>query len=158
MVADKVSVHSRSAQSPEEEGVMWESTGEDTYQLSKIPKEDRGTKITIYLNDDNKEFSEHMRVKFLLQKYSQYINFPLILNPEEGDSEVINDSEAIWLKSKRSVKADEYKDFYKFISYDTIEYLSSLVRISISSSLSEFFKSIIEFPFTGNPSNNSPLS
>ena len=70
MVADKVSVHSRSAQSPEEEGVMWESTGEDTYQLSKIPKEDRGTKITIYLNDDNKEFSEHMRVKFLLQKYS----------------------------------------------------------------------------------------
>ena len=119
MVADKVSVHSRSAQSPEEEGVMWESTGEDTYQLSKIPKEDRGTKITIYLNDDNKEFSEHMRVKFLLQKYSQYINFPLILNPEEGDSEVINDSEAIWLKSKRSVKADEYKDFYKFISYDT---------------------------------------
>ena len=119
MVADKVSVHSRSAQSPEEEGVMWESTGEDTYQLSKIPKEDRGTKITIYLNDDNKEFSEHMRVKSLLQKYSQYINFPLILNPEEGDSEVINDSEAIWLKSKRSVKADEYKDFYKFISYDT---------------------------------------
>ena len=120
MVADKVSVHSRSAQSPEEEGVMWESTGEDTYQLSKIPKEDRGTKITIYLNDDNKEFSEHMRVKFLLQKYSQYINFPLILNPEEGDSEVINDSEAIWLKSKRSVKADEYKDFYKFISYQWI--------------------------------------
>ena len=37
---------------------MWESTGEDTYQLSKIPKEDRGTKITIYLNEENKELSE----------------------------------------------------------------------------------------------------
>jgi molecular chaperone HtpG len=60
-----------------------------------------------------------MRVKFLLQKYSQYINFPLILNPEEGEPETINDSEAIWLKSKRSVKADEYKEFYKFISYDS---------------------------------------
>ena len=60
-----------------------------------------------------------MRVKFLLQKYSQYINFPLVLNPEEGEPETINDSEAIWLKSKRSVKADEYKEFYKFITYDS---------------------------------------
>jgi len=119
MVAEKVSVHSRSAYSKAEEAVMWESTGEDTYRLSSVPKEDRGTKITIYLNDENKEFSELMRVKFLLQKYSQYINFPLILNPEDGDPETINDSEAIWLKSKRSVKDDEYKDFYKFISYDT---------------------------------------
>ena len=119
MVADKVSVHSRSALGASEDAVMWESTGEDTYQLSKIPKGERGTNITIYLNEENKDFSELMRVKFLLQKYSQYINFPLILNPEEGDPETINDSEAIWLKSKRSVKADEYKDFYKFISYDT---------------------------------------
>ena len=119
MVADKVSVHSRSALGESEDAVMWESTGEDTYQLSKIPTGERGTNITIYLNEENKEFSELMRVKFLLQKYSQYINFPLILNPEEGDPETINDSEAIWLKSKRSVKADEYKDFYKFISYDT---------------------------------------
>ena len=119
MVADKVSVHSRSALAESEDAVMWESTGEDTYQLSKIPKGERGTNITIYLNDENKEFSELMRVKFLLQKYSQYINFPLILNPEEGEPETINDSEAIWLKSKRSVKADEYKEFYKFISYDT---------------------------------------
>ena len=119
MVAEKVSVHSRAALLKPEEAVMWESTGEDTYQLSNIPKENRGTTITIYLNKDNKEFSELMRVKFLLQKYSQYINFPLILNPEEGEPETINDSEAIWLKSKRSVKADEYKEFYKFISYDT---------------------------------------
>ena len=107
MVAEKVSVHSRAANLKPEDAVMWESTGEDTYQLSNNPKENRGTTITIYLNDDNKEFSELMRVKFLLQKYSQYINFPLILNPEEGESETINDSEAIWLKSKRAVKADE---------------------------------------------------
>ena len=118
MVADKVSVHSRAASSKAEDAVMWESSGEDTYQISNIPKEQRGTTITIYLNEDNKEFSELMRVKFLLQKYSQYINFPLILNPEEGEPETINDSDAIWLKSKRSVKDQEYKDFYKFISYD----------------------------------------
>ena len=71
MVAEKVSVHSRAANLKPEDAVLWESTGEDTYQLSNIPKENRGTTITIYLNDDNKEFSELMRVKFLLQKYSQ---------------------------------------------------------------------------------------
>ena len=103
MVAEKVSVHSRAATSKAEDAVMWESSGEDTYQLSNIPKEQRGTTITIYLNEDNKEFSELMRVKFLLQKYSQYINFPLILNPEEGEPETINDSDAIWLKSNWSV-------------------------------------------------------
>ena len=124
MVASKVSVHTRSASAGVDEAVLWESTGEDTYQLSKIPKEDRGTKITIYLNEENKEFCELMRVKFLLQKYSQYINFPLILKPEDGESEVINDSEAIWLKSKRSVKKQEYKDFYKFISFDNEEPLT----------------------------------
>ena len=119
MVADKVSVHSRGASAKAEEAVLWESSGEDTYQLSSVPKQDRGTTITVYLNEENKEFSELMRVKFLLQKYSQYINFPLILNPEEGEAETINDSDAIWLKSKRSVKDQEYKDFYKFISYDS---------------------------------------
>ena len=124
MVASKVSVHTRSASAGVDEAVLWESTGEDTYQLSKIPKEDRGTKITIYLNEENKEFCELMRVKFLLQKYSQYINFPLILKPEDGESEVINDAEAIWLKSKRSVKKQEYKDFYKFISFDNEEPLT----------------------------------
>ena len=124
MVASKVSVHTRSASASVDGAVLWESTGEDTYQLSKIPKEDRGTKITIYLNEENKEFCELMRVKFLLQKYSQYINFPLILKPEDGESEVINDAEAIWLKSKRSVKKQEYKDFYKFISFDNEEPLT----------------------------------
>jgi len=118
MVAKKVSVHSRAAMADAEEAVMWESSGEDTYQLSKIPKEHRGTKITVYLNEDNTEFAELMRVKFLLKKYSQYINFPLILHPEEGDQEVINDSDAIWLKAKRSVKKAEYQDFYKYISND----------------------------------------
>ena len=76
MVAEKVSVHSRAALLKPEEAVMWESTGEDTYQLSNIPKENRGTTITIYLNKDNKEFSELMRVKFLLQNTPNILIFP----------------------------------------------------------------------------------
>ena len=64
MVADKVSVHSRGATAKAEEAVLWESSGEDTYQLSSIPKQDRGTTITVYLNEENKEFSELCALNF----------------------------------------------------------------------------------------------
>jgi molecular chaperone HtpG len=86
--------------------------------LKKSPKETNGTDIIIYLNDENKEFAEEGRVRFLLEKYSQYINFPLNLITSENDSKRINDADALWLKPKRSIKEEEYKDFYKFITYD----------------------------------------
>ena len=79
MVADKVSVHSRAATSKAEDAVMWESSGEDTYQLSNIPKEQRGTTITIYLNEDNKEFSELLRIKNIKIFISLFHTMPMIL-------------------------------------------------------------------------------
>ena len=57
-------------------------------------------------------------MRFLLEKYSQYINFPLNLIGEDSESKRINDADALWLKSKRSIKEEEYKEFYKFITYD----------------------------------------
>ena len=53
-----------------------------------------------------------------MEKYSQYINFPIFISDNTNDKTRINESDAIWLKSKRSVKEDEYKDFYKFLTYD----------------------------------------
>ena len=86
--------------------------------LKSLAKDARGTDITIFLNDENKEFAENARVKFLLEKYSQYINFPLNIIEGEGDAQRVNESEALWLKSKSSISDSEYSDFYKFISYD----------------------------------------
>ncbi len=117
MVADKVEVISRKAGS-NEEATLWTSSGEESYQLKSAEKETRGTDITIFLNDENKEFAEKSRVKFLLEKYSQYINFPLNLISESGEVNRINDSEALWLKPKRSIKDEEYNDFYKFTTFD----------------------------------------
>jgi HSP90 family molecular chaperone len=62
---------------------LWESSGEEKYKLKEVTKENNGTDIIIYLNDDNKEFAEEGRVRFLLEKYSQYINFPLNLITSE---------------------------------------------------------------------------
>jgi len=118
MVADKVQVCSKSANDKSSVGVMWESTGEEKYKLKEIEKSTNGTDIIIYLNEESKEFSEVGRVKFLLEKYSQYINFPLNIIDSDGESKRINEAEALWLKPKRSIKDQEYKDFYKFISFD----------------------------------------
>ena len=121
MVADKVQVCSKSAHEQSDIGVMWESTGEEKYKLKEIEKSSNGTDIIIYLNEESKEFSEPGRVKFLLEKYSQYINFPLNIIDGDGESQRVNEAEALWLKHKRSIKEQEYKDFYKFISFDQDE-------------------------------------
>ena len=118
MVADKVQVISKSALNDKDEGTFWESTGEDKYKIKSVEKINNGTEIHIFLNDDNAEFADIGRVRFLLEKYSQYINFPLYISDDKETNERVNEAEALWLKSKRSIKDDEYKEFYKFISFD----------------------------------------
>ena len=118
MVADKVEVISKSVFEDSDKATLWESSGEEKYKLKEVSKENNGTDIIIYLNDDNKEFAEDGRIRFLLEKYSQYINFPLNLVTSEYDSTRINDADALWLKPKRSIKDEEYKEFYKFITFD----------------------------------------
>ena len=118
MVADKVQVISKSALNDKDEGTFWESTGEDKYKIKSVEKINNGTEILIFLNDDNTEFADIGRVRFLLEKYSQYINFPLYISDGKETNERVNEAEALWLKSKRSIKDEEYKEFYKFISFD----------------------------------------
>ena len=118
MVADKVEVISKSVFEDSDKATLWESSGEEKYKLKEVSKGNNGTDIIIYLNDDNKEFAEEGRIRFLLEKYSQYINFPLNLVTSENDSTRINDADALWLKPKRSIKDEEYKEFYKFITFD----------------------------------------
>ena len=118
MVSDKVQVISKSALNDKDEGTFWESTGEDKYKIKSVEKINNGTEIHIFLNDDNTEFADIGRVRFLLEKYSQYINFPLYISDGKETNERVNEAEALWLKSKRSIKDEEYKEFYKFISFD----------------------------------------
>jgi len=118
MVASKVQVISKSVFDNSENGIMWESSGDDKYKLQEVNKEAHGTDIIIYLNENNAEFNNLTRIRFILEKYSQYINFPIFISDNTNDKTRINESDAIWLKSKRSVKEDEYKDFYKFLTYD----------------------------------------
>ena len=121
MVADKVQVITKSALDLNNDGTMWESSGEEKYKIKSFPKDSNGTEIVIYLNDENLEFCETGRIRFLLEKYSQYINFPLNIIDDENKPSRINEAEALWLKPKKNIKDQEYKDFYKFISFDQNE-------------------------------------
>ena len=118
MVAEKVQVISKSVFEKNDIATLWESNGEEKYKLQQTTKDTNGTDIIIYLNEENFEFAEEGRIKFLLEKYSQYINFPLNLISEADESTRINDADALWLKPKRSIKDKEYKEFYKFITFD----------------------------------------
>ena len=118
MVADKVEVISKSATTKGDTGTSWLSDGEEKYQIKSVAKENFGTEIIIHLNKDNTEFCDKGRIKFILEKYSQYIKFPLNIIDETNEATRINEADALWLKPKRSIKEDQYKEFYKNITYD----------------------------------------
>ena len=87
-------------------------------------QDSNGARITTFLNEENIEFADIGRVRFLLEKYSQYINFPLHILDGKELNDRVNEAEALWLKPKRSIKGSEYIDFYKFMSFDQDEPIS----------------------------------
>ena len=108
MVADKVDVHSRSwhADSPE---LVWTSDGKSGYEIDASPGLDRGTKIVMHLKEDCGEYATEYRIKHLVERYSNFVGFPILLNGKR-----INEVEALWLKKKSAISDDQYKAFYQF--------------------------------------------
>jgi molecular chaperone HtpG len=108
MVADQVKVHSRSWRANGEE-LVWISDGKSGYEIEASPGQSRGVKIVMHLKEELAEYSEEMRVKHLIERYSNFVGFPIILNGTR-----VNDVEALWLKNKSEISEDEYKAFYQF--------------------------------------------
>ncbi|MFZ7317864.1 molecular chaperone HtpG [Avibacterium avium] len=127
IVADKVTVKTRAAGVPADQGVLWESTGEGEYTVENIEKKDRGTEITLHLRAEDKEFANAWRLREIISKYSDHIGLPVeILTPEYDDEgketgvkwEKINKAQALWTRSKGEISDEEYKEFYKHLSHD----------------------------------------
>ncbi|MDR2225614.1 MAG: molecular chaperone HtpG, partial [Providencia sp.] len=123
IVADKVTVRSRAAGAPVDEGVFWESAGEGEYTIADIEKAERGTEITLHLRDDEKEFLDNWRLRSVISKYSDHIALPVEIedkNEEDGTVtwEKINQAKALWTRSKSEISDEEYVEFYKHISHD----------------------------------------
>ena len=108
MVSDKVNVQTKSWK----EGsatLSWMSDGKTGYEIAEAEDQKRGTSITIALRDEHEEFSKDERVKEVLQSYSSFVPFPIILNGER-----VNNIEALWMKSKSDISEEDYTEFYKF--------------------------------------------
>ncbi|MFA5689206.1 MAG: molecular chaperone HtpG [Kiritimatiellales bacterium] len=110
MVADRVTVESKMHDKP---AVRWESEGTGTFTISEGVREARGTDITLYLKEDAAEFLEEYRLRALVKKFSDFVEYPVKL----GD-ETVNSQKAIWLRAKDEITPDEYTEFYKLISHD----------------------------------------
>jgi len=129
IVADKVTVRTRAAGAPADQGVFWESVGEGDYTIADISKEDRGTEITLHLREGEDEYLDAWRLRSVIGKYSDHIALPVEIeskNEEDGTVtwEKINKAQALWTRSKADVTDEEYKEFYKHIAHDFTDPLS----------------------------------
>lgn len=127
MVADKVTVITRRA--GEKDAVKWESAADGTFTVEAAEKSSRGTDIILQLKEDAKEYQDEYRIRSIVKKYSDYIEYPVVMDvteEEEKDGktettvkeETLNSMKAIWLKDKSEVTEEEYAEFYKHISHD----------------------------------------
>lgn len=140
IVADKVTVLTRSVDATEDQGVRWESDGNGTFESENITRKSRGTDIILHIKDSEKGFLDTWTLRDAITKYSDHISTPVELYeekyeaPKEGeDSEKkepkfeyvqVNDAKALWTRSAKDVKDEEYKEFYKHLSHDYQEPLA----------------------------------
>ncbi len=131
MVADKVTVESKSVDS--QDVYKWESTGAEGYTIEKVEstQNNPGTKITLHIKPDTEdekysEFLDEYKIQELIKRYSDYIRYPIKMDIEhshkkEGteneyekviETETINSMIPIWKKEKSKVTKEEYNSFY----------------------------------------------
>ena len=135
VVSDHVEVFSKSSKS--DKGTRWVSDGCGTYEVSDVENLDfeRGTRITLKLLPESREFSQDAMVEKIIKKFSQFINYPIKLN-----GATVNSLGAIWTREKREVTIDEYERFFEQLASTKIPYkymlhYSTDVPISIKSIL-----------------------
>ena len=126
MVSDKVDVLSKDAENNEIN--LWSSNGKESYSIESAKKEKRGTCITLNIKKDADEFLDSFRLRSIITKYSNYIPFPIYLKDldDKEKEEKINEGSPLWLKDKKDIKEEDYKQFYNNISFNFDEPLKTI--------------------------------
>jgi molecular chaperone HtpG len=121
IVADKVTVTSRRAELPSDQGVRWTSDGKGEFTVEAVERSARGTEIVLHLKEDATEYADGWRLRGLIRKYSDHIAAPIRMLPtdtEKTERETVNSATALWLRNKSEIPEAEYQEFYKHISHD----------------------------------------
>ena len=122
MVSKKVTIDTLSWQEGAK-AVHWSCDGSPEYEMSAGTKEDRGTEITLFLDDDAEEFAAKGRIGQLLGKYCKFMPVPVVFGKktewkdgksvETDEDNVINNIEPIWTKAPSELKDEDYLKFYR---------------------------------------------
>lgn len=139
MVAKKVTIESLSYKKGTKP-TYWECEGEAEYFASEGKRKNIGTTVTVHLNKDSELYLEEHKIKELIEKYSNFMPFPIYLNKEK---EKANQTEALWLRKPKDVTEDEYKEFYKQLFHD---YNDPLFWIHLNVDFPFNLKGILYFP------------
>jgi molecular chaperone HtpG len=124
IVAEEVTVLSRRADAPVEQGVSWVSDGRGEYRVETVTREQRGTTVQLKLKADAEEFLRPERLTALIRKYSDHIAFPVRLVAGAEHEETVNRAKALWTRPRGDIKDEEYVEFYKHIAHDSEEPLT----------------------------------
>ena len=119
MVAERIVVTSRHAGSGEV--WTWSSSGGSGFEIAPAGEDDarriaRGTEIVLHLKPDAKKYLETYEIERIVGAYSDNIQFPIELKPEDGEPRQINSASALWQRSKSELKPEDYAQAYKSIA------------------------------------------
>ena len=119
LVADRVSVVSRSARS--EESWRWESEAKDGFTIESAQRDGRGTDIVLHLKEDCAEYLQAWQLQNLVRKYSDYVRHPIRMpRQKDGKTEwdTVNQANALWTRSKADIGDEQYREFYRHLAHD----------------------------------------
>ena len=127
IVADKVTLTTRKAGLPAEQGVRWSSSGDGDFTLETVKRDVRGTEVVLHMKEDEDEFLDGYRLRNVIHKYSDHIPLPIEMLAEKAgeedkeeapEYETVNKASALWTRPRKDVSDEEYKEFYKHVAHD----------------------------------------
>ena len=124
MVSKKVEIITKSWKEGSK-AVKWSCDGSPAYEIDDAEREDRGSDIILYIDDDCKEFLDKYKLEGLLQKYCKFMTVPIAFGKKQewskeeskmvdtAEDNIINNVEPLWTKAPSTLKDEDYKSFYR---------------------------------------------
>ncbi|MBO7261074.1 MAG: molecular chaperone HtpG [Bacteroidaceae bacterium] len=122
MVSSKVEIITKSYKEGSQ-AIKWSCDGSPEFTIKEVEKEQRGTDIIMYIDDDCKEFLDENKIEGLLKKYCRFLPVPIACgkkkewkdgkNVETDQDNIINNVEPLWTKTPSELKDEDYKNFYR---------------------------------------------
>ena len=151
MVADRVELKTKSYRG--EPAVLWDATENGAYELSAGEREERGTDVILYINEDAKEFLQASRLREILDRYCAFMPVEIYLTDADAaltadadasaEEKPINDTEPLWQKAAQDLTDEDYNAFYTKVFGD---YREPLFHMHLSADYPLNFKGVLFFP------------